>query len=79
MSKIKNSGLFKAVGKVATIRGSTGPTEYFEFVHEECGGETGFLKFLDSEETWYKSGGKNVAYRVGKFRLEWAGSARKHS
>jgi hypothetical protein len=65
MSKFKNSGLFKTVGKAATIRGSTGPTEYFEFVHEECGQKTGFLKFLDSEETSYKSSGKNVAYRVG--------------
>jgi hypothetical protein len=61
MSKSKNSGLFKAEGKAATIRGNTGPTEYFELVHAECGQKTGFLKFLDSEKTWYKSSGKEHA------------------
>jgi len=66
MSKFKNSGLFKTVGKAATIRGSTGPTEYFEFVHEECGEKTGLLKFLDSEEI-----GTKVEVRT--WRIGWVG------
>jgi len=67
------SGLFETQGPGGTITGTTGPTEYFNFTHKECGERINFVKFVNLEESWYRqvegNESKRVPFWVGKFEM----------